>query len=139
MVEIVSPKGFTYRSILTPVGFDILSATEEDLARYGLPSRSRSPGFAEAYSRIFGQGGKKARSIDSPLESRPDIRCRRPENRTAIKSESGADTAIMSKNWCGAVTTAAQGMMWETLTCGFKVPRVEAGRSNELLYHMGRT
>ena len=129
MVEIVSPKGFTYRSILTPVGFDILSATEEDLARYGLPSRSRSPGFAEAYSRIFGQRGKKARSIDSPLEFRPDIRCRRPENRTAIKTESGADTAIMSKNWCGAVTTAAQGMMWETLTCGFKVPRVEAPRS----------
>jgi hypothetical protein len=121
MVEIVSPKGFTYRPILTPVGFDILSATEEDLAHYGLPSRSRSPGFAEAYSKIFGQGGKKARSIDSPLEFRPDIRCRRPE-----KTESGADTAIMSTNWCGAVTTAAQGKMFETLTCGFEIPRVEA-------------
>jgi hypothetical protein len=126
MTEIVSPKGFTYRSILTPVGFDILAATDEELAHYGLPSRSRSPRFAEIYSQIFGPGGKRAKSIDSPLEFRPDIRCRRPESRTAIEAESGADTAIMSANWCGAVTTAAQGLMWETLTVGFSIPRVEA-------------
>src|SRR5262245_57467698 len=107
MVEIVSPKGFTYRAILTPVGFDILSATDWELARYGLPSRSLSPRFGEAYSRIFGPGGKRARSVDSPLEFRPDIRCRRPD-----RTETGADTAIMSDNWCGAVTTAAQGMMF---------------------------
>ena len=60
MVEIVSPKGFTYRSILTPVGFDILSATEEDLARYGLPSRSRSPGFARSLQPDFWPRGEKS-------------------------------------------------------------------------------
>jgi hypothetical protein len=110
-----------------PSDFEPLAASEEELLKYGFPSRPAEGPHRERYDRVLSSLKGKLEIVKPELEYHPD-RFHGPR-----RTPEGADTAI-SHNWSGGVVSAPAGDAFVWIQGEWVVPNVSAPTADEWYY-----
>lgn len=109
------PDGMRVRTFRPPQGFDLATASDDELARVGLPARPSQPELGAHYDAVRAKLARKFTYVPASLRLLADV---------APGQVVGPRFADSSSNWSGAVVYAAAGATLEKITADWVVPNV---------------
>lgn len=109
-----------------PRGFDLATASDEDMTRIGLPSRPTDPHLAARFDRVRAGLRGKFNYIPATLRHNPDI-----AHGPRRSAQAGTET---STNWSGGVVFAQAGTSFTWVQGDWVVPDVDAPTENQWYY-----
>jgi hypothetical protein len=119
-IRITVPEAF-------PKGFAPLTATSEDLQRFGFPPRPSDPRHLARYKRVFDQLKSRGHYVAPTFRVNEDIFHGKRARRTADATES-------STNWSGGVVFAPSGDSFRWIEGDWVVPNVGPPTQNQWYY-----
>jgi len=127
MAKITLDGGLTITTFAPPPNFDPLTASPDDLLRFGFPTRPTDAKHLARYERFFSKIRNKFHYIEPTFRVNAGKQ-HRPRARLA---EAGTQS---STNWSGAVVYAPAGQSFKWVEGDWVVPDVGAPTQNEWYY-----
>jgi hypothetical protein len=109
--------------------FDPLTASPDDLARFGLPRRPDDPQLLARYRSVFSRLKGKVRYIEPAFK----IDTTKTTHVQPAKTKAGTET---SGNWSGGVVYAPQGQSFTWVQGDWVCPNVYAPTQNQAYYNV---
>ena len=135
MATLKLDKGATITTFpLPPSGFDPLTASPGDLARFGFPQRPEDPRLLARYRSVFTRLKGKARYIEPTFKVDTSKTTHiQPHNKQAATATAGTET---SGNWSGGVVYAPAGQSFKWVQGEWVCPDVYAPTQNQAYYNV---
>ena len=127
MKKITLENGVTVTTFAPPEGFDPLTASQLELARYGFPARPEDPHHLARYRRVLGGLKDKFHYVQPTFRFNAD-KVHGPRKRKA------SDPTETSGNWSGAVVYAPAGQSFKWVEGDWVIPNVDAPTQNQWYY-----
>lgn len=104
-----------------PGGFNPLTASAAELAKYGFPAKPESAQHQELYKRLFNQMKGRFHYVEPTLQITPKKRHGRAKTAKKVKQSAGNDYNLQ---WSGGMVLPPTGMSFRWLTGEWVVPNV---------------